>query len=116
MVGKSETFIQDEIAERLEDYEFALRKHGIKTVLGAMSEALDGKYLIGTSAITSSAAFVGHPIVGLAAGASLIVGKVALTIANALLSFKEVERGTNSEISWVYEVKQIAGKQGVPNE
>ena len=33
MVGKSESFIQDELSLRIKDYEAAYKKHGFKTLL-----------------------------------------------------------------------------------
>lgn len=99
MVGKSQAFIEDDIALKLEDYEQALSKHGIKTVLGTIEEALDGKYLLGAGAF----ALAGHPILG----AGLVIGKVAVRLGQTLLDFDDMERGANSEISWVYEVKKL---------
>lgn len=103
MVGKSQAFLEDEISERLEDYEWALKKHGIKTVLGTIDEALDGKYLIGAGGL----ALAGHPILGLLGAGLLIGSKVGVKLKQTKLDFDDVERGLNSEISWVYEVKDL---------
>lgn len=99
MVGKSQSFIEDEISIRLENYEQALKKHGIKTILGTIQEALDGKYLLSAGALT----LAGHP----ALGAGLIIGKILVKLAQTKLDFDDVERGPNSEISWVYEAKKL---------
>ncbi len=99
MVEKSQSFIEDEIVIRLEDYEQALKKHGIKTILGTIQEALDGKYLLGAGVLT----LAGHP----ALGAGLIIGKVLVKLAQTKLDFDDVECGPNSEISWVYEAKKL---------
>lgn len=107
MVGKSEAFIHDEICQRLEDYESSLKKHGVKTVVGIIQEVLDGKYLAGVSDVSSPFVLAGHPTLGVLAGAGLIVARVVVKIAQVLLDFDDVERGPNSEISWVYEVKRI---------
>lgn len=103
MVGKSQTFIEDDIAQKLEDYEWALKKHSIKTVLGTIEEALDGKYLIGAGGL----ALAGHPVLGILAAGVLIGGKVAAKLVQTKLDFDDVERGPNSEISWVYEAKKL---------
>jgi len=107
MVGKSQAFIEDEISLRLEDYENALKKHGIKTVIGTIQETLDGTYLTGASAVTSSLSFAGHPVLGILAGSGLIMGKVGVSLAKKMLDFDDVERGPNYEVSWVYEAKKI---------
>ncbi len=103
MVGKSQSFIEDDISLKLEDYEMALKKHGIRALIGTISETLDGKYLLGSSLM---ALLAGEPY--LAVG--LIIGKIGLQLVQKKLDFEDVERGPNSEISWVYEVKKLSGE------
>lgn len=110
MIGKSQAFIEDEIAERLQNYEQALAKHGIKTVVGTIQEALDGKFLAGASAVTGSVTLAGHPPLGILIGAGLILGKVVVKIGQSFLEVDDIERGPNSEISWGYEVKKLHNK------
>ncbi len=104
MLGKSQPFIEDEISQRLEDYERALKKHGIKTVIGTIEEALDGKYILGAGAF----ALVGHPILAVLATGLLVAGKIAVKLLRTSRAYDDVERGVNSEISWVHEVKGLA--------
>ena len=106
MIGKSQAFIEDDIAQKLEDYESTLKKHGLKTVLGTIEEVLDGKYLLGASGVVGSFSIAGYPGLGVLAGTGLIVGKMAVKLGNTWLDFDDAERGANSEISWVYEVKE----------
>jgi len=98
MVGKSKSFVEDEICIRLEDYEKALKKHGIKTVVGEVSEVLAGGGLI---------AALSEPKYGLLTAGALTIGKLAIKIAKVLLDYDDVEKGPNSEISWVYEVRKL---------
>lgn len=107
MVGRPQDFIEDEIAQKLEDYEWALKKHGIKTVLGAISDTLDGKYLAGAATIIGSLSLAGHPDLGIFTGAGLVIGKVAVKLAIDMLELKDIERGPNSEIAAVYEIKKF---------
>lgn len=107
MIGKSQTFIEDEISIRLEDYEQALKKHGIKTIVGTVEEALDGKYLLGASGVAGSLMLAGHPALGVLAAGLLIGGKIGVKLMQTKLDFDDVERGANSEISWVYEAKKL---------
>jgi len=109
MIGKSSAFIEDALAIKLENYEHELRKHGIKTVLGTVEQALDGKYLVGASAVASSSVLSGHPVLGLFLGTGLIVGKVALKLCQMSLDVADVEFGENSEVSWLWEVKKKLG-------
>lgn len=57
MVGKSLTFVQDEIAIRLDDYEAAIKKHGLMTTVGTLEAVLDSKALIGGSAAVASLSY-----------------------------------------------------------
>ena len=107
MVGKSQAFVEDEISIRLEDYEQALKRHGIRTVIGTIEETLDGKYLLGASGIAGSLTLAGHPTLGVLAAGLLIGGKIGVKLMQTKLDFDDVERGPNSEISWVYEVKKL---------
>lgn len=107
MVGKSQAFVEDEISQRLEDYESALSKHGIKTVVGTIQEALDGKYLLGVSGVSGPLILGGHPIWGLLGAGLLIGGKIGVKLVQTEMDFDDVARGPNSEISWVYEIKKL---------
>lgn len=106
MIGSSQSFVEDDVSQRLEDYKRALKKHEIKTVAGSVEEALDGKDWAGPSGRAAVIMERGHPILTLL-GAGLRVGRVVVKLVQTYLTFDDVERGFNSELSWVYEVKQI---------
>jgi len=109
MIGKSQSFIEDEIAQRLEDYKSALKKQGIKTVIGTIEEILSGDIL--KPAIASGIiAITTDPLLGILAGTGLFISNVAVKLAKKKIEYDEVEKGPNSEISWVYEVKERVGK------
>ena len=79
----------------------------LKMVDGKIEEALDGKNLFKASGITATITYAGHPILGLLAGAGLLVGNTAIKLMKTKLEFEDIERGPNSEISWVYEAKKL---------
>jgi len=100
MVGKSQSFVEDEIAVKLENYEHALEKHGIKSVVGAFKDLLyDNLGLFGAAGLAAA----GFPY--LAGG--IVVGKVGVKLAEAHLDLDDVKHGDNSEIAAVYEIKQL---------
>lgn len=107
MLGKSQAFVEDEIAIRLNEYEQALKRHGIRTILGTVEEALDGRFLAGAASVAAPFVLAGEPGLGGLAGGILIGGKIGVKLMQSKLDFDDVERGPNSEISWVYEVKQL---------
>ena len=49
LMARTPAQVQDVLSSRLEDYEWALRKHGLKTVLGALDATLDPKFLTAMS-------------------------------------------------------------------
>jgi hypothetical protein len=112
MVGKPRSFVEDEIALRLQDYEDALAKHGILTVLGLLSKAADGKAMLGASSLTASLALSGESTLGIIAGAGLLIGKVAVQVVEVLLDRDDATKGAHSEVSWVHEVKKNLGRTG----
>ncbi|MCK4829557.1 hypothetical protein KA005_78250, partial [bacterium] len=75
MLGKPREFIEDEIAIKLEDYTLALKKHGLKTLVGSLSVTFDHRALIASSATAAGMAYAGHDILGILAAAGVIVGK-----------------------------------------
>lgn len=107
MPGKSQAFIEDDIAIKLEDYEIALKKHGIKTIIGTVKEIIDGKFLLGSAAFSGSAYFQSQsPSMALLTQGLLLGCKIAISLAEKKLAYDEIEKGANSEISWVYEVNK----------
>jgi hypothetical protein len=108
MVDQSQAFIEDELSIRLEDYECALKKHGIKTIIGTVEEALNGEFFLGTCGVMGSLTLIDHPLLGFLAGSGLIIGKVGIKLVNTFMDYEDVESGHNSEISWVYKAKQLS--------
>lgn len=106
MVGKSSSFIQDEIANRLEDYEATVRKHGLETRIGILESIIDSKTLLGGSAAVASLSYAADPKWALIGGGAVLVGNVAVTIARKLLNTADVLRVTQPEIAFVAEVQR----------
>jgi hypothetical protein len=105
MVGKPLSFIEDEIAQRLEDYEWAIRKHGIEAVLGSLSATLDSKALLSSGAAYAAFAAAGQGWLGMLSGASILIGKCAVHFAQEKLNLDDVKR-SKPEIHFVHEVKK----------
>ena len=110
MVGRSQGFIEDEISQKLADYQNALRKHGIRTIAGTVEESLDGKLIAGAAAATEALNLAGHPSLGFLVAGGIIIGKIAIKLVQVKLDYDDIERGANSEVSWVCEVKKQLSK------
>lgn len=106
MVGKSATFVADEISSREERYKWALRKHGIDTVVGALERAIAPSTLASASAAAAAIQFVmNQPLWSLLAAGGLALGSGAISLAKVALAHEDIKHA-NQEISYVQEVKR----------
>ncbi|MCX5889368.1 MAG: hypothetical protein NTY36_07935 [Deltaproteobacteria bacterium] len=106
MVGRPANFIADRIAIKLEDYEWALKKHGIEAVTGCLSRIIDPKFIAASSVAMGSFAFGWDKFIAAIGGLGLLAGQVAISITKAALDINDRRRGKDSEIAYVYEMKK----------
>jgi len=106
LAGKSIAQVTDAIGGRLEDYEWAVKKHGIKTVSGSVSDLLDPRFLGASAAIVGGLWATGSGLAEIA-GAGLIVGKVAISVIERLVDFGDAVHGQSSEVAFVSELKKL---------
>ncbi len=112
MIGKSQAFIADEIARRLDMYRWSLRKHGIQSVLGHISGMLDARVILGETTAAEALSFLKkQPLWSLLAAEAVIGDKTTVTVADASLDIDDVKRGPNSEVAYLYEVEKKLGSQ-----
>lgn len=98
--------VEDLIAIRLDDYEWALKKHGLVSSLGTLSCLIDPKFLGATSAtVAATALSVGGFWAGVMA-AGLTVGRALVTFGTTAINGIENLRNTNYEIAYVHEIKK----------
>ena len=111
MLGKEMSFIEDEIAERLDNYKWALKKHGIKTLIGTISSMLSDKdALLGASAAFAAIKYAaGQDLAALLAAVSILGANLAVKTASVLLEREEIRRGPGSEVAFVHEVERRLG-------
>jgi hypothetical protein len=108
LIGKPMSYVTDALATRLEDYEWALKKHGIETVTGSLSDLLDVRFLPAASAITAGFAVAAGSFWAAIGATGLTLGKAALSITTRLVDLKDRERGQNSEVAFIHELKKIS--------
>jgi len=109
LIGKPVSYVSDEIALRLSDYEWALKKHGLETVVGSLSLRLKPRFVLGASAIAT--------ILGMAAGEfwasagvlTLLAGEATVHVASRLVDLEDTRRGENSEVAFIYDLKKRTG-------
>ena len=111
MVGKSRTYIQQDIIERLSKYQWALEKHGLKTVQGALSTMLDQHTLIPTAIATASANVVAGELLAVLTAIGMLVGNVSLSVAKEMVDLKDRKLTTHPEIAYVHEATSELGSK-----
>jgi len=107
MINKPQTFVSDEISNRLEEYEWALKKHGIMTLLGTITDILDGKFLVGASAVGAFLTLLETPGLAALAATGLVLTKGVVRISEKLVELEDIRRGPNSEVAYIHEVSKL---------
>lgn len=87
----------DELTKRLDNYEWALKKHGIQTAVGGMTSILS---LAGSSTISLVS---GNTYASLAAGLTVGAGVIAW-VGKRMIDKMELSR---TEVAYIHEVKKL---------
>jgi hypothetical protein len=95
---KSEAEIRATLEEKLDDYSWALRKHGIQTTVGGFTS-----FLAAAAAPTTLSLLAASPLVVTGGGIALAAGAVAW-LANKQVERTELHR---SEIAYLHEVRKL---------
>jgi hypothetical protein len=106
---ESKQFVIDEIEDRLDDYHWALERHGVKSVAGVVSEVLSGSYFAGAGAAGAAVAgFTGNPVFGMLAAGGLVLSRAVVSVAG-----KRIERADivhdHRELAWIHDVGSALG-------
>jgi|SRR5215213_1230895 len=101
--------MEDLIAIRLDDYQWALKKHGVKVSLGTLSCLLDPKFLGAVSATVAAAAVAGGGVWAALAGASLTIGQTVVSFGTRLIDALDERRKENYEVAYIHELQKRLG-------
>lgn len=113
MLGKPASFIIDEVSGRMEAYSWALKKHGLQTVVGALERTLDAKSLLGTAtAALTLEAMAGLPLLGILGGAGVLIGNAVVHVATRLIERADI-LAKNRDVAFVHEIR---GRVGVSSQ
>ncbi|MEA2465378.1 MAG: hypothetical protein QOJ98_3125 [Acidobacteriota bacterium] len=108
MRGRTAAFIADELAIRLEDYEWSLRKHGIATVTGTLEHLLDAKFLGAGSAVVAALGLTAGGATAAFVGGTFIAGKMIVEITHAAVELIDKRRQAVGPIAFVHELRKRA--------
>jgi hypothetical protein len=100
----------DIVGAKLEDYEWALRKHGLRSVLGAISEVLDSKTIAAATAAGGLLAVLSQSAWALLTSGALVISKVAVYVAERKIEAEDLRRGENTAIATIHEIRRLASE------
>jgi hypothetical protein len=109
MVGKPVSFVRDELAIRLDDYDWALRKHGIKTATGVVTDFLDPKFLASVAGSYAGMALAGAEFWAAVGATGALLGRLTVSVTTRLLDLKDLRR-TDSEVAFVHELRKLGAR------
>ncbi len=107
IAARSPQETRDLIAIRLDDYGWAMKKHGLQAAIGSLSSILDPRFLGGISATVAASAVAGGPTWAAIAGTGISVGRVLLTLGTAYVDGIDERRKTNYEVAYLYDVGKL---------
>lgn len=96
---------QELIEQKIEDYTWALKKHGLKTTTGALSTLIDWKTPAGAAAAAVLAAPLG-PIAAALAGGLVVAGKIAVWAVERRIDHQDAVRGAHREVALLYDLRR----------
>ena len=99
----------DVIASKLDDYEWAIRKHGLKSTVGFVSHLVDLKTVVPAAAGAVAGAALSGPLWAAISAGLILSGKACAWAAERLVDLRDVKRGQHSEIAVLYDAKKKLG-------
>ncbi|OGV61820.1 MAG: hypothetical protein A2283_06305 [Lentisphaerae bacterium RIFOXYA12_FULL_48_11] len=107
--AKSVQEATDIIGMRLDAYGWALRKHGFKTVTGALTSILDWQSLATAAGGAGVAGIVAGPVWAALVAGALTTTRVAVWAAERRIELEDVRRGENSEVAIIFDARRQFG-------
>lgn len=101
--NKSLAFIEDDLAQRISEYDRVRRKHGFELVTGSISALLDSSNLQAAAASGLAFAFLGGPWLGASAATVIELGKASLEFAKRRRTI--VDWQDSHELAYVVELQ-----------
>lgn len=97
---------QELIEQKLQDYQWALKKHGLKTITGGLSTLLEWETPAVAAAAGALASVVGGPIWAALAGGVAVAGKITVWVAERRIDHKDAVRGPHREVALLYDLRR----------
>lgn len=104
MIGKEQSYVQDEIAGKLEGYEWALKRHGIKTVKGAIFRIINKDAIIKAGSV--GAGFMSGEWLLTLPAITMALGDAVVSVMDYKLKKKDILHN-HEDIAYIHEVKKL---------
>ncbi len=109
--AESEQHATDLISQKIDDYRWAIEKHGMQTFSEGITQIYDWKDVATAGATSSVVAMLGGgPIASALVAALTVAPKIVAWVTDRRVALKDVERGENREIAIIYEAQERFGK------
>jgi hypothetical protein len=103
-LGKPQAYIQDQLSKKLDDYEYASKKHGFDLTTSVLTTVLDSKNLQASLTAGIGAAFFGGVELAIGAACAVEIGKGSIELAKKMYSFKELKN--NHDVAYLIKAKE----------
>ena len=113
LTAQSLEHAKDLIAHKIEDYEWAIHKHGLETVTGALSSIFGWKGLASVGAGLGIGAAIGEPVWSALTGALVIIGRVSVWVAERAIEREAIERGPDSGVALICDAKHLGRRRKI---
>ncbi len=105
--AESERQAADLIAQQLDDYRWAIRKHGIGTAIEAVASLVSLSAIVPSAGGMAAEAMRLDPMSGALIGGSLAVIGSGAWVAKRLLDLRDLKRGKHREVAYLYDVQKL---------
>ncbi len=96
----------DIIGKKLDDYEWAIKKHSLLTIKSALSQVLELNKAGATLAMAGAAGVVGGPIWSAIAAGLVVTSQVALSLIERKIELEDIKRGEHAEVALIYDARK----------
>jgi hypothetical protein len=98
--AESELQAREIIDQKISDYRWAIKKHGIKTRIEIITSTLGLGAIVPSVAKAVTAGAVLGPVYGMVAGSGIAVAGVIAWATKRYLELEDIKRGENREIAY----------------
>lgn len=106
--GRSERQAADLIGQKIEDYRWAIKKHGLATAIQGISSFVSlGAIVPAAGGFAAEAARI-SPAWGAAVGGALAVAGASAWVGKRLLDRQDAVRGAHREVAYLFDVQNLA--------